>query len=210
MRTQLVPFEMLFIKQKVPAMKMKRLMAVALMGSGLGGGVCFTGCDVDRSADEAAKEVAAPAVAVTDAKPVIEKEEAGAAFYVVDHYDAKRDPAMDLAAAMERATAEKKRILIQVGGDWCGWCKLMSKYMESDEAVRENLTKNFLVMKVTYEDGQKNEAFLSKYPAISGYPHLFVVGGDGTLLHSQETGSLEEGRGYNQEKYLAFLDAWKL
>ena len=86
----------------------------------------------------------------------------------------------------------------------------MSKYMESNEAVRDHLTKNFLVMKVTYEDGQKNEAFLSKYPAITGYPHLFVIDTDGKLLHSQETGSLEEGKGYNQEKFLAFLDAWKL
>lgn len=133
-----------------------------------------------------------------------------ASFYVVDHYDAKRDPEKDLAEAIARATTEKKRVLVQVGGDWCGWCKLMTNYMESNEAVREHLMKNFLVMKVTYEDGQRNEAFLSKYPAISGYPHLFVIDGDGKLLHSQETGSLEEGKGYNQEKFVAFLDAWKL
>ena len=62
----------------------------------------------------------------------------------------------------------------------------MSKYMETNEAVNANLTKNFLVMKVTYEEGQKNETFLSQYPAISGYPHLFVIDADGKMLHSKK------------------------
>src|SRR6476620_3489076 len=49
-----------------------------------------------------------------------------AAFYTVDHYDSARNPADDLSATITRAQAEKKYILVQVGGDWCGWCKLMS------------------------------------------------------------------------------------
>ena len=201
---------------KVPVLKLsafeaKRLLTSVLIGSLLGFGVVLVGCDGERASDAVGLEAGLEAgSSEAKANSLSVSEGTAASFYVVDHYDAQRDPAKDLEAAMARATAEEKRILIQVGGDWCGWCKLMSKYMESNEVVREHLTKNFLVMKVTYEDGQKNEAFLSKYPAISGYPHLYVVDGDGTLLHSQETGSLEEGRGYNEEKFVAFLDAWKL
>jgi hypothetical protein len=64
-------------------------------------------------------------------------------------------------------------------------------------------------MKVTFDGEQKNEAFLSRYPEIPGYPHLFVLDSDGQLLHSQGTAELEEGRGYNDKVYLEFLDKWK-
>jgi hypothetical protein len=30
----------------------------------------------------------------------------------------------------------------------------------------------------------------------------------GKLIHIQETGSLEEGKGYSQEKVKAFFDTW--
>jgi hypothetical protein len=131
------------------------------------------------------------------------------AFYTVDHYDTARNPADDLAATIKRATAEKKNILVQVGGDWCGWCKLMSKYIETNEKVRDNILNNYLVMKVTYTDGNHNEAFLSQYPAIHGYPHIFVLDSSGKLLHSQDTSPLEKDHGYNEETYLAFLNQWK-
>ena len=130
-------------------------------------------------------------------------------FYTVDHYDNARKPADDLATTINRAKAEKKHLLIQVGGDWCGWCKLMSNFIETNEPVRENIRSNYLLMKVTYDGDQKNEAFLSRYPQIPGYPHLFVLDSDGNLLHSQGTAELEEGRGYNEKVYLEFLDKWK-
>jgi thiol:disulfide interchange protein len=130
-------------------------------------------------------------------------------FYTVDHYDTARNPADDLANTVQRAQAEKKRILVQVGGDWCGWCRLMSRYMETNSKVRETLEKSYLVMKVTENGDQKNAPFLSQYPSISGYPHLFVLDSDGKLLHSQRTDELEEGPGYNETAYLAFLNKWK-
>ncbi|MEX2113806.1 MAG: thioredoxin family protein [Pirellulales bacterium] len=131
------------------------------------------------------------------------------AFYTVDHYDGARNTADDLAATVERAQAENKRILLQVGGDWCGWCKRMSEFIETNNAVRDTVSHNYLLMKVTHDDTQKNEEFLSQYPKISAYPHLFVLDSDGKLLHSQGTGELEEGQGYNEKVYLEFLEKWK-
>ena len=131
------------------------------------------------------------------------------AFYTVDHYDDNRDPAEDLKTTIARAKAEKKNILIQVGGDWCGWCKLMSQFIETDDKVKECVSSNYLLMKVTYDQNNKNVAFLSQYPEISGYPHLFVLDSDGKLLHSQGTAELEEGHGYNERVYLEFLEKWK-
>ena len=130
-------------------------------------------------------------------------------FYTVDHYGDDRNVEDDLKMTMTRAAAEKKRILLQVGGEWCGWCKLLTAYIEKEEPVRSSLERNYLLMKVTYTSKQTNEVFLSKYPKIKGYPHLFVLDADGSLLHSQDTTPLEEGKGYSQVRVLAFLESWK-
>ena len=130
------------------------------------------------------------------------------AFYVVSEYDELRDPAVDLAAAVDRARAEGKRILLEVGGTWCGWCKLLDAFIHDHPAVSGKLEKGFLIMKVNWSQGNRNEGFLGQYPTVRAYPHIFVLEKDGTLLHSQDTGELEEGSSYNEEVLLAFLDEW--
>lgn len=49
-----------------------------------------------------------------------EPPKAPAPIYTVDVYDPERNPADDLKAAVARAKKEKKRVLVQVGGEWCG------------------------------------------------------------------------------------------
>ncbi len=70
------------------------------------------------------------------------------------------------------------------------------------------LRDEFIILKVSYGDGNDNEEFLSNYPVVPAYPHFFVLDSDGTFLHSQGTAELEEGRGYNEDVFLAFLDSW--
>lgn len=65
-------------------------------------------------------------------------------------------------------------------------------------------------MKVNYSDENENRVFLANYPDVPAYPHFFVLESDGTFLHSQGTAELEEGRGYSERTFLAFLDEWKL
>jgi len=131
-------------------------------------------------------------------------------YYVVAEYDETRDPAADLAGAVERAQAEGKRILLVVGGEWCGWCKLLEEFIRNTHEVHEAVDAGFLIVKVNWSRGNRNEAFLGQYTAIRGYPHIFVLEKDGTFLHSQNTEELEEGRSYNLGAVLGFLDRWKL
>jgi hypothetical protein len=46
---------------------------------------------------------------------------------------------------------------------------------------------------------------LSRWPAIDGYPHYFVLDDRGALVRSQSTGALEKGDGYDRAKVMAFL-----
>lgn len=62
---------------------------------------------------------------------------------------------------------------------------------------------------MNYSEDNKNEDLLKGYPDITGYPHIFVLETDGSLLHSQDTAKLEEGKGYDPDVFLEFLQTWK-
>jgi thiol:disulfide interchange protein len=123
-------------------------------------------------------------------------------------YDDTADPAADVQAAVAQAAEGGQRILLEVGGEWCSWCHLLEKFVHADEEVAAALDRDFLIVKVNYSDENKNEGFLGQYAEINGYPHLFVLESDGSFLHSQETDVLEAGKGYDREKFLAFLAEW--
>lgn len=128
--------------------------------------------------------------------------------YVVSQYDPKRDAKADLAEAIMLANSSQRRILLQVGGDWCPWCHRMSEFFESHEAVRKAIQDRFVVLKINFSEEQPNEEFLSQFPAIDGYPHLFVLDTQGKLVHSQSTEVLEEGDSYDERKVVEFLQHW--
>ena len=123
-------------------------------------------------------------------------------------YDPSADSFADLAAAIVEAQDSGRRILLTVGGNWCGWCYALHDYIEANEDVHALLEESFVSLKVNMDQENPNEKFLSQYPDIGGYPHLFVLNSDGTFLHSQSTGPLEEGRSYDKSKLMGFLKEW--
>lgn len=68
--------------------------------------------------------------------------------------------------------------------------------------------KNFITVKINFSEENPNKEVLSRYGEINGYPHIFVLGSDGKLLHSQDTAVFEEGRGYVLERLTTFLTHW--
>ncbi|HQF43899.1 MAG TPA: thioredoxin family protein [Ignavibacteriaceae bacterium] len=124
-------------------------------------------------------------------------------------FDPNRDPFEDLKITIEKAEQSGKRIILDVGGEWCIWCHRIDAFMRNTEEVKSLLEENYIVLKVNYSKENKNEKFLSQYPAIEGYPHFFVLEKDGTLLHSQNTGELEKDKDYSKEKFVEFLNKWK-
>ena len=129
--------------------------------------------------------------------------------YSVDVYDPERDAAKDLEATVQLAEKEKKRILIQLGGNWCGWCRAMSKFFHENEKVAANLADGFIIMKVNYSDENRNSFFLRDFPNFESFPHLYVLDSKGKVLHSQPTEGFERiGTRYNEKGILAFLDKW--
>jgi thiol:disulfide interchange protein len=125
-----------------------------------------------------------------------------------DKYDPKRDPEKDIQAAVAEAQRTHKRILLEVGGEWCSWCHTMDRYFTQNPKLLEFREQNFVTIRINFSRENENKKLLSRYPAIPGYPHLFVLETNGELLHSQDTSQLESGKSYDLEKFFAFLKRW--
>ncbi len=126
----------------------------------------------------------------------------------VDQFDPNRDAAQDIQNALTFAKAQNKTVLMEVGGEWCSWCKRLNKFMEDQKAIKEYLQANYVLVRVNYSKENENKEVLSQFPKIKGYPHFFILSAGGQLLHSQDTGELEEGKGYSEEKIMNFLRKW--
>ncbi len=109
-----------------------------------------------------------------------------------EKFDPQRNASDDLQTAIARAQKENKRIILDVGGEWCGWCRKMDYYFLENKALAKFRDDKFIWVKVNFSPENENKEFLTKFPPISGYPHLFVLETDGSLLHSQDTALLQE------------------
>lgn len=120
-------------------------------------------------------------------------------------FDPNRDAAKDIEDAINQAKKENKRILLDVGGEWCIWCHRLDELFETNKDISDFLKENYILVKVNYSKENKNETVLSKYPPVDGYPHFFVLDKNGKLIHSQNTGELEADKGHDKQKVFNFL-----
>ena len=128
---------------------------------------------------------------------------------LVDFYDPARDPAEDLKQAIVVAQTENKRIMLELGGDWCIWCKFMDEFYATHSDILQFRAENYVLVKINVSEENMNKEFLSQFPEAAGYPHIYVLEGDGTFLHSQDTVELEDGAdSYVPEVFMSFLQKW--
>lgn len=132
-----------------------------------------------------------------------------AATYVNGGYDPRANPYRDLERAVARASAENKRVLIIVGGDWCVWCDILDDFLATDAEVGTAFADSFVMLKVNWSRENENVAFLSGFPETEGYPDFFILESNGAYLAQQDTGALESGRSYDRGRMLAFAHRWR-
>ncbi len=123
-------------------------------------------------------------------------------------YDATRDAAADIKNALVQARSSHRRVLIEAGGNWCSWCKIMDRYFTEHAELAALRDKNYVTVRVNVESGGPVPAALKAYPAPAGYPHLYILDENGTLIQSQNTAELESGQSYDYDKFSFFLNAF--
>lgn len=136
---------------------------------------------------------------------------AGQAFSTAPYnraYDPARDPAVDVAAAGKVAAKEGKFILLELGGNWCVWCHRLDRFIGSHAQLKQQLLAQFEPVMVNISEENDNAEFIAQLPAIKGYPYFVILDAQGKVIGEQNTGLLEQGKGYSTEAFKAFLDDW--
>lgn len=125
-------------------------------------------------------------------------------------YDPQADPFDQYQRAVSEAAASNKLVLIVAGGDWCRWCHVLNRFVNSNEDVEARLNETFVVMKVYVGPGNFNELFFSQLPQAYGAPHFWIVSPEREVLASQSTAKLEKGKStYDKASFLAFIEHWR-
>lgn len=124
-------------------------------------------------------------------------------------YDTSADGFEQITAALVTAKQDNKRVLLQFGAEWCGWCHLLHRLFETDERVSEKLKADYVVVPIDV-DQDHNKAVDEKYghPMQHGLPVIVILDADGTQLATQDTAELEEGDHHDPGKVMAFLEKW--
>jgi thiol:disulfide interchange protein len=126
----------------------------------------------------------------------------------VTKYDPKRDASQDITEAAAEAKRTNRRVLLEVGGEWCIWCHRLDEFFEAHQDLTALRDKNFVTVKINFSEENPNKEVLSRYSPIAAYPHLLVLDAEGNELHSQDTGVFEEGKSYVLERLTTFLTNW--
>lgn len=158
-----------------------------------------------------AASVAFACLSFAQAAPEAAKKSAAGASespYTSLHFVPTRDAAADIQAALVEAQKTGKRVLIDVGGDWCLYCLQMDQFYQANPEIRRLRDESFITVPVFYSSENKNEKVLSQYPKVEGIPHLFVLDQDGRVLHSQHMIELRSKATYDVEKMKQFLLKW--
>lgn len=125
-------------------------------------------------------------------------------------YDPTLDGMKQIKEAVSKAAGEGKHVLIQYGGNWCGWCIKFDAFCKADSAISAIISKNYIPVKLNYDPSNKNEAanaYLGN-PTRFGFPVFVILDAKGKVLHIQDSGLLEDGAGYSKQKVTGFFRNW--
>jgi thioredoxin-related protein len=125
-------------------------------------------------------------------------------------YNPEANAQEEIKQAVKKAKSEGKHVMVQIGGNWCGWCLLFHGYINEDPEIKKFLGENYVFTLLNYSKENKNIDLLVKYknPGRMGFPVFLILDANGELIHTQNSGLLEEGKGYNKEKVMGFLRDW--
>jgi thiol:disulfide interchange protein len=97
----------------------------------------------------------------------------------------------EVDAAFARARSRGTRVLVDFGGNWCGWCRILEAVIDLPE-VKPFVEQHYEVVHVYTSSGgartDRNLRILARFGLrpgdIEGYPWVVVATADGDVLHS--------------------------
>ena len=117
----------------------------------------------------------------------------------------------DIEAAIKKAAAENKFVVLQAGGNWCSWCLEFARISKANPQIDSVIKSSFVWYELNCSKENTNLPVLAKYgyPQRFGFPVFIILDSKGQRIHTQNSEYLEDGkRSYDQKKVLNFLQQW--
>src|SRR5690606_5537011 len=106
-----------------------------------------------------------------------------------------------------------KRVLLVFGANWCVWCRRLAWVLRNEPSVAGALREGWHVVHVDVgtRGSPSNAPVIERYgdPVQHGLPCLVVLDAEGQAVHTQETGSLEQGERHDPARVVAFLNRYR-
>jgi len=125
-------------------------------------------------------------------------------------YNPEIDAAEQVKKAVAAANSSGKHVLLQIGGNWCKWCKMFHQFTATTPSIDSLLKADFIVEQINYSKENKNTELLKQldFPQRFGFPVFVILDANGKRIHTQNSVYLEEGEGYSEKKVIEFLKHW--
>jgi len=124
-------------------------------------------------------------------------------------YDEKADAEADLAAAIKRAKATRKLVLIDFGGNWCGDCRVFAGMIEQPD-LKAFVDKHYVVVTVDVGRYTRNMQIPARYglDRLQGVPSFLVVDTKGKLVNDGAFFALTDARHMTPQSIADWLAQW--
>lgn len=125
-------------------------------------------------------------------------------------YNPNANADADVNAAFARAKAEHKRVLIDLGGNWCGDCRVLAGVMALPE-VKRFLDAHYVVVDVDMGRFDRNLQIPARFgitQRLAGVPSILVADPDGKLIDRSDVSALADARSMTPQALADWLAQW--
>jgi thiol-disulfide isomerase/thioredoxin len=124
-------------------------------------------------------------------------------------YDESADADAQVAAAMAKAKASHKLLLIDLGGNWCGDCRVLAAFMRLPE-IAAFVDAHYVVVPVDVGRENKNLQIPRHWGVtkLEGVPSLLVIDRHGRLVDAGHIAALADARHMTPQGLADWLAKW--
>lgn len=116
----------------------------------------------------------------------------------------------EVNAAFARAKRHHKRVLIDLGGNWCGDCIVLANLMQLPE-VKAFIDAHYEVAEVDVGRFDKNLQIPARFgitKRLEGVPSVLIAKPDGMLVNAGHTAALADARSMSPQAIADWLAMW--
>jgi thiol-disulfide isomerase/thioredoxin len=125
-------------------------------------------------------------------------------------YDTNADASAVVDAAFARARKNGKRVLIDLGGNWCGDCIVLANLMQLPE-LKTFLAAHFEIVSVNVGRFDKNLQIPARFgitQRLEGVPSVIIAESDGTFVNPGHIAALADARHMTPQAIADWLAQW--